>query len=112
MATIHQKYSERGFDILAFPCNQFGGQEPAKEPEIKEFVKKYNVLFTMMSKIHVNGDNTHPVYTFLKAQPGCEGNCMWNFRSKFLVSKDGKTVKRYQKSAADLGPEIEEFLDA
>ncbi|KAG8183673.1 hypothetical protein JTE90_010145 [Oedothorax gibbosus] len=76
--------------------NQFGGQEPGTEAQIKEFVKQYNVSFDMFSKINVNGDNTHPLWSYLKnKQGGTLGNFIkWNF-SKFLIDKNGQPVKRY-----------------
>mmetsp|Transcript_9760 Transcript_9760/g.22625 ORF Transcript_9760/g.22625 Transcript_9760/m.22625 type:complete len:113 (+) Transcript_9760:207-545(+) len=112
MVQMHNKYSEQGFEILAFPCNQFGYQEPKGEAEIKKFVEKYGVKFMMMSKISVNGPERHPVYQYLTAQPGCEGNMMWNFRSKFLVSKDGQTVTRFEKKTLELEAEIQNLCRA
>lgn len=95
---LHTKYAEsKGLRILAFPCNQFGSQEPWPEPEIKEFaVSKYNVQFDMFSKINVNGDGAHPLFKYLKKkQKGTLGDFIkWNF-SKFLVDKNGQPVKRY-----------------
>ena len=64
-------------EILAFPCNQFGGQEPKCDVDIKEFAKKKGAKFVMMQKISVNGAEEHPVFSFLKGQPGCNGNLMW-----------------------------------
>mmetsp|Transcript_13907 Transcript_13907/g.28735 ORF Transcript_13907/g.28735 Transcript_13907/m.28735 type:complete len:113 (+) Transcript_13907:139-477(+) len=110
MVSVYNKYSEQGFEILAFPCNQFGAQEPKSEAEIKKFVDQYGVKFTMMSKICVNGPETHPVYTYLKAQPGCDGKIGWNFMSKFLVSKDGNTAKRFQKKTMELVDEITQLI--
>ncbi|KAF8783251.1 Phospholipid hydroperoxide glutathione like protein [Argiope bruennichi] len=94
---LHEKYAEsEGLRILGFPCNQFGGQEPGSESQIKEFIKQYNVQFDMFSKIDVNGDNTHPLWSYLKKkQGGTFGNFIkWNF-SKFLIDKNGQPVKRY-----------------
>mmetsp|Transcript_24790 Transcript_24790/g.49517 ORF Transcript_24790/g.49517 Transcript_24790/m.49517 type:complete len:114 (-) Transcript_24790:164-505(-) len=111
MVKVHSQYAEKGFEILAFPCNQFGYQEPKTDAEIKKFaVEKYSAQFMLMSKIKVNGPQQHPVYTFLKAQPGCDGAIGWNFRTKFLVSKDGSTVKRFEKKTADLAAEIEKLV--
>lgn len=96
MVRLHQKYRDQGLSVLGFPCNQFGAQEPKPEPEIKKFAQsKFGVEFDMFSKIDVNGDNTHPVYTFLK---GCfPGDITWNFAARFLVDKNGVPVKRLQK---------------
>lgn len=82
--------------ILGFPCNQFGGQEPGTEADIKEFIKKYNVQFDMFSKINVNRENTHPLWSFLKSkQGGLLGSFIkWNF-TKFLIDKNGQPVKRF-----------------
>jgi len=83
---------------VAFPCNQFGGQEPGTEAEIKKFATgKYGVQFKMCSKIDVNGKDTHPLWSYLKDQlPGLMGltSIKWNF-TKFLISREGVPVKRY-----------------
>jgi glutathione peroxidase len=63
---LYLKYQEKGLEILAFPCNQFGGQEPGSNEEIVDFVKKYNVTFPVFDKIDVNGDDSHPLFEFLK----------------------------------------------
>lgn len=82
---------------------QFGYQEPKGEAEIKKFVEKYGVKFMMMSKISVNGPERHPVYQYLTAQPGCEGNMMWNFRSKCEYPSTCDAVAAHEhKQSADL----------
>lgn len=95
---LYDDLKERGLEILGFPCNQFGKQEPGGAEEIGAFCQKnYGVSFTMFDKIDVNGDNAHPLYLFLKKEaPGVLGSkgIKWNF-TKFLVNKDGKVVKRY-----------------
>uniref|UniRef100_A0A9L0SR25 Glutathione peroxidase n=1 Tax=Equus caballus TaxID=9796 RepID=A0A9L0SR25_HORSE len=95
---LHARYAECGLRILAFPCNQFGRQEPGSNAEIKEFAAGYNVKFDMFSKICVNGDDAHPLWKWMKAQPkgrGMLGNAIkWNF-TKFLIDKNGCVVKRY-----------------
>ncbi|TFK06476.1 retinoic acid receptor responder protein 2 [Platysternon megacephalum] len=92
------RYAERGLRILGFPCNQFGNQEPGDESQIKQFVANYGVKFDMYSKIEVNGNNTHPLWKWMKDQPkgrGTLGNAIkWNF-TKFLINKEGHVVKRY-----------------
>ncbi|MEA2049818.1 MAG: glutathione peroxidase [Campylobacterota bacterium] len=98
---LHQKYSSKGLAILGFPCNQFLGQEPGTEDEIKEFCSlTYGVKFDMFSKIDVNGENTHPLYIYLKDNSsGFMGTDVikWNF-TKFLVNKNGKVIQRYAPS--------------
>uniref|UniRef100_UPI0040535BFB De novo designed 2OBI-1 n=1 Tax=synthetic construct TaxID=32630 RepID=UPI0040535BFB len=98
LVELHERYAERGLRILAFPCNQFGKQEPGSNAEIKEFMARYNVKFDMFAKIDVNGDSAHPLWKWLREQPngkGIGGNAIkWNF-TKFLIDKEGKVVKRY-----------------
>ncbi len=98
---LYKKYKGKGFEILGFPCNQFGSQEPGTAEQIKTFcTTKYNVTFPLFTKIEVNGDNADPLYKFLKAeQPGTgsKPDIGWNF-AKFLIGKDGKPVKRYDPS--------------
>jgi glutathione peroxidase len=95
---LYQKYQSQGLEILGFPCDQFGHQEPGNSTEIASFCKKnYGVNFQMFSKIDVNGDKAHPLYKLLKGSPrggaGAEP-IKWNF-TKFLVSRNGDVVKRY-----------------
>ncbi len=94
---LYDQYHDKGLEILGFPCDQFGHQEPGDESAIGAFcTKNYGVSFPMFSKVDVNGANAHPIYAFLrKANGGLVGNRIkWNF-TKFLVNKDGKPVKRY-----------------
>lgn len=95
---LYQKHQAEGFAVLAFPCNQFKQQEKGSNEEIKQFCDlRFNIKFPLFSKIDVNGDNTHPLFDYLKSQaPGILGskNIKWNF-TKFLVNKEGKVVKRY-----------------
>lgn len=94
---LYQKYRDRGFTVIGFPCDQFAHQEPGSDAEIAEFCKvNYGVTFPLMSKIEVNGKGTDPLYVWLKKQaPGALGSSIkWNF-TKFLVSKDGKKVERF-----------------
>ena len=96
LEAIYEKYNEQGFEILDFPCNQFGGQAPGTIAEIKEFcTTNYNVKFTQFDKIEVNGENEHPLYTYLKANAENKNNIRWNF-TKFLISADSKILKRFE----------------
>jgi len=96
LEAIYEKYNEQGFEILDFPCNQFGSQAPGTIAEIKEFCSTtYSVKFTQFDKIEVNGENEHPLYTYLKANAENKNNIRWNF-TKFLVSADGKILKRFE----------------
>lgn len=96
LEAMYEKYNEQGFEILDFPCNQFGAQAPGTIAEIKEFCSaNYNVKFTQFDKIEVNGENEHPLYTYLKANAENKNNIRWNF-TKFLISADGKILKRFE----------------
>lgn len=101
---LYQKYKEHGFEILAFPCNQFGEQEPGSNDEIVDFVcTRFKSEFPIFEKVDVNGENAAPLYKFLKK--GFYGilgdNIQWNF-AKFLVDKNGKTVDRYYPTTSPL----------
>nr|WP_311444979.1 glutathione peroxidase [Ezakiella coagulans] len=114
LEALYEKYKDKGFVILGFPCNQFGSQEPGTEAEIKNFCEAtFSVSFPMMSKIDVNGENTHPLYKFLKSeQHGLLGNDIkWNF-TKFLIDREGNVVERFasQKTPKGLEKEIEKLL--
>lgn len=94
---MHKMHSEAdGLRILAFPCNQFGSQEPGTNEEIKAFAAKYGVEFDMFDKVDVNGKNAHPLYDYLKSkQGGTLGNFIkWNF-TKFVTNKEGIPVARF-----------------
>src|SRR5258705_5927374 len=110
LETVHEKYKDKGFAVLGFPCNQFAGQEPGTNEEIKQFCSsKYNVSFPLFDKIEVNGDKRHPLYMALAGeQSPYPGNIKWNF-SKFLISPDGKIIKRFDSKAA---PESSEVIAA
>ncbi len=98
LQAIYEKYKDRGFVVLGFPANNFMGQEPGTEKEIKEFCTlKYNVTFPMFAKISVTGTDQHPLYNYLtnkKTNPDFAGDISWNF-NKFLIGRDGKVVARY-----------------
>ncbi|MFI4939688.1 MAG: glutathione peroxidase [Burkholderiales bacterium] len=112
---VYLKYQGQGLEILGFPCNQFGRQEPGGAEEIGAFCQKnYGVTFPLFAKIEVNGDHAHPLYRYLKAEGrGILGSeaIKWNF-TKFLVKKDGSVFKRYapQTSPENLADDIEKLL--
>ncbi|WP_061962622.1 glutathione peroxidase [Demequina flava] len=94
---LHKRYSDSGFAVLGFPCNQFGHQEPGQSDEIVEFCDTtYGVTFPMFGKIDVNGKHAHPLYIWLKSEAGGTlGSAIkWNF-TKFLVGRDGHVIARY-----------------
>ena len=95
---LHRTYGPRGLQVLGFPCNQFGRQDPGSNDEIGAFCQKnYGVSFPMMAKIDVNGDGAHPLYQWLTREaPGLLGSkaIKWNF-TKFLVGRDGRVIRRY-----------------
>lgn len=101
LQTLYDKFKDRGFVVLGFPCNQFGHQEPHGEAEIEQFcARNYSITFPMFAKIDVNGGNAHPLYQYLKSEkPGILGTeaIKWNF-TKFLVGSDGTVLKRYAPS--------------
>jgi len=94
---LNKKYNYKGLVVLGFPCNQFANQEPGSDSEITIFCQmNYGVTFQIMKKIEVNGENAHPVYKYLKEAAGgfLSNEIKWNF-TKFLISRDGNTIKRY-----------------
>lgn len=98
LEALYQKYKDRGLEVLGFPCNQFGKQEPGSAEEIGGFCERnFGVSFPLFAKVDVNGDNAHPLFTHLKQQaPGILGteSIKWNF-TKFLVGREGEVVKRF-----------------
>lgn len=97
LENLYKKYKDKGLEILGFPCNQFGNQEPGDEKQISEgCLINYGVSFPMFSKVDVNGENAHPIFKYLTNElKGTFGSKVkWNF-TKFLVDKDGKPVKRF-----------------
>ncbi|KAG6400964.1 hypothetical protein SASPL_137809 [Salvia splendens] len=104
---LYERYRDRGFEILAFPCNQFGYQEPGTNEEIEETVcTRFKAEFLIFDKIEVNGKNTAPLYKFLKSERGglVVNAIKWNF-TKFLVNKEGKVVERYAPGTSPLAVE-------
>ena len=115
LEALYQKYKDKGVVVLGFPCNQFGSQEPGTEEEIQNFCRvNFGVTFPMFSKLNVNGDDTHPLYVYLKSeQPGILGSesIKWNF-TKFLVDRNGKVIERFGSSTKPkkIEKEIEALL--
>ncbi len=114
---LQQRFGERGFSVLAFPCNQFGGQEPGTNAEIQSFCSShFAVTFPVFAKLEVNGDGAHPLYRQLKAAaPGVLGSeaIKWNF-TKFLISAEGEVVDRFAPTTTpeSLAERIEALLKA
>ena len=113
---LHRDLADRGFEVLGFPCNQFGAQEPGTEDEIGEFCQlNYGVSFPMFAKIDVNGDDTHPLYRWLKTEKSglLGGRIKWNF-TKFLVGRDGQVIERFAPTTtpADLEKDVVAALAA
>ena len=117
LEALHRKYADKGVEVLGFPCNQFGKQEPGDASAIGAFCERnYGVSFTVFDKIEVNGDGAHPLYRFLKSSaPGVLGTegIKWNF-TKFLVGRDGQVLDRYAPTTKpeDLQQDIEKALRA
>jgi glutathione peroxidase len=109
LQALHEEYSDQGFAVLGFPCNQFGAQEPGSADEIASFCEtNYGVTFPMFSKIEVNGDGRHALYeqlTVYADDEGEAGDIQWNFE-KFLVSADGEVVRRFRPLTAPDDPAL------
>ena len=111
LQNMYEKFSEKGFEILDFPCNQFLGQAPGTEEEIVAFCKgRFGVTFKQFAKINVNGKNEIPLYTYLKEQQGGKmgSRIKWNF-TKFLVDREGNVVNRF--APTDKPEDIEKFVE-
>lgn len=113
LEATYQKYKAQGFAVLGFPCNQFGGQEPGTNEEIKQFCSsKFNVTFPLFDKIEVNGANRHPLYVALAGKDSpFPGDIKWNF-NKFLVGKDGKIIKRFDSKVTPDSEELTKAIEA
>lgn len=112
---VFQDFKARDFEVLGFPCNQFGGQEPGNADEIAEFCKlNFGVTFPLMEKVDVNGDNASPLFDWMKSEAkGLMGSTSikWNF-TKFLIDRDGNVVKRFgpQDTPAMIAKHVEKLL--
>jgi len=115
LEALHQKFGDQGFEVLAFPCNQFGGQEPGDAEEIDQFCKvNFGLTFPLMQKVDVNGDGASPLFDWMKGEaPGLMGSksVKWNF-TKFLIDRDGSVVRRYapQDAPASIEKDIAKLL--
>jgi glutathione peroxidase len=112
LEALQEKYKDKGFAVLGFPCNQFGAQEPGTNEEIKEFCSsKYQVTFPLFDKIDVNGPNRHPLYAALAGDSSpLPGDIKWNF-NKFLIGRDGKILKRFDSKVKPDSPELVQALE-
>ena len=112
---LQEKYAGRGFSVVGFPCNQFGGQEPGSAEEIAEFCStSYGVTFPMFEKIEVNGPGRHPIYDELTAVADADGNAgdiQWNFE-KFLLGPDGAVLARFRPLTEPDAPELIAAIEA
>ena len=113
LEAVHRKYKDQGFTVLAFPCNDFGAQEPGSNEEIKEFCSsKYDVSFPLFDKVHVKGPEQHPLYAALTGKESpFPGDIKWNF-GKFLISRDGKILKRFEPKVAPDSAEVTQAIEA
>ena len=114
LQALHKRYEDRGFKVLGFPCNDFGGQEPGDETQIKEFCKaNYSVTFPLFSKVTVKGKDKHPVYDFLTSKdtnPKSSGDIKWNF-TKFLIGRDGQIIERFEPRVAPDDAEVVKAIE-
>jgi len=113
LEAIYKKYSDQGLVICGFPCNQFGGQEPGTDAEIKQFCTgKYDVTFPMFDKLEVNGSNRHSLYVALAGKDSpFAGDIRWNF-TKFLIGRDGKIVARFDSKVKPDSEEVTKAIEA
>lgn len=114
LVQLYDKYAESGLKILAFPCNQFGSQEPGTPEDIKKFAASYGVRFDLFAKIDVNGSGAHPLWNYLKSKQGSFFGSFikWNF-TKFIIDKNGQPVSRYEITSdpLDMEPELQKYLN-
>ncbi len=113
LEALYLKYKDKGLVVLGFPCNQFGGQEPGTNEEIKQFCSsKYDVTFPMFDKLDVNGDKRHPLYVALAGKDSpYPGDIKWNF-GKFLIGKDGKILHRFEPRTTPDSEDVTKAVEA
>lgn len=115
MQSIYQKYKDQGFEVLAFPANEFGGQEPGSNDEIKTFcTTRYRTTFPLFAKIVVNGKDKHPLYQYLtdkQTNPKFAGDIPWNF-TKFLVDRNGQIIGRFEPKDAPESAPVTQAIEA
>jgi glutathione peroxidase len=116
LESLYRAGKDRGLEVLGFPCNQFGGQEPGTDAEIQEFCSTtFDVTFPVLAKVDVNGPDADPLFRYLRAEaPGTTGDdeVKWNF-TKFLLSRDGKVIRRFEPTVTpeEIEPELAALLD-
>lgn len=109
---LYQKYRDKGFVVLGFPSNDYGGQEPGSNADIKKFcTTRYGVSFDMFEKIPTRGEKKHPLYAYLTSHATPSGEVSWNFE-KFLISRDGKIVARFKSGVNPMSQEIIKAVEA
>jgi glutathione peroxidase len=115
LESVYEKFKGQGFEVLAFPANEFGGQEPGSNAEIKTFCEtKYSVSFPIFSKIVVKGEGIHPFYEYLtskKTDPKFAGDISWNF-AKFLINRKGEVIARFDPRVKPDSPEVLKAIEA
>jgi glutathione peroxidase len=111
LEALHRKYGSRGLTVLAFPCNDFGGQEPGTLEEIKQFCRTtYGVSFEVLDKIQILGEGKHPLYQWLTSHAEPPGEVKWNFE-KFLITRDGNVAARFASKVKPEDPELAEAVE-
>lgn len=113
LEALYEKYKDQGLVVLAFPCNQFNGQEPGSNEQIKQFcAQEYKVTFPLFDKIEVNGPDRHALYVALAGKESpFPGDIKWNF-GKFLIGRDGKILKRFEPRTVPDAPEVTAAIEA
>jgi glutathione peroxidase len=111
LEAVYRKYKEKGFAVLGFPANNFGGQEPGTDEQIREFcTTTYGVTFDLFSKISVKGEDQHPLYAYLTQESPAAGEVKWNFQ-KYLVDRSGKVVRMIPTRTKPTDPEVIEVIE-
>jgi glutathione peroxidase len=112
LEALHRKYKDQGFTVLGFPCNDFAGQEPGSNEEIKQFCStKYDVSFPLFDKLHVKGPEQHALYTALTGKDApFPGDVKWNF-GKFLIGRDGKILQRFEPKVTPDSDEVAKAIE-